>query len=116
MIAYLPPRRSAARHAHNPEDVDRRHLFLRSACPSPGWQFKVMMDEAQAGPCPPVCRTLKRRSCRNVTQRADERISRLYRLHADRREQVDAAKAGDIGVITGRRAHLRYRRRPAPNR
>ena len=42
--------------------------------------------------------------CRNVTQRADERISRLYRLHADRREQVDAAKAGDIVAVIGLRS------------
>lgn len=30
-----------------------------------------------------------------------ERIGRLSRIHADRREQMDVLKAGDIGIITG---------------
>lgn len=74
--------------------------------PFTGLVFKVMMDGGRklalvrlyAG-------TLKEGDpCRNVTQRADERISRLYRLHADRREQVDAAKAGDIVAVIGLRS------------
>ena len=43
-------------------------------------------------------------SCRNVTRATDERISRLYRLHADHREQLEEAGAGDIVAVIGLRS------------
>ena len=42
--------------------------------------------------------------CHNSTRNADERISRLYRLHADHREQLKEAKAGDIIAVIGLRS------------
>lgn len=41
---------------------------------------------------------------RNVGRKADERISRLFRLHADRREQLEQAQAGDIVAVLGLRS------------
>lgn len=107
VIAYLPaPADLPPVTAHNPEDGTDGTVPCDPALPFTGLVFKVMMDGGRklalvrlyAG-------TLKEGDpCRNVTQRADERISRLYRLHADRREQVDAAKAGDIVAVIGLRS------------
>ena len=107
VLAYLPaPADLPPVTAHNPEDGTDGTIPCDPALPFTGLVFKVMMDGGRklalvrlyAG-------TLKEGDpCRNVTQRADERISRLYRLHADRREQVDAAKAGDIVAVIGLRS------------
>jgi len=37
----------------------------------------------------------------NATRNKDERIARLIRMHADERQQIDAAKAGDIVAVIG---------------
>ena len=41
---------------------------------------------------------------RNTTQNKDDRLSRLYRPHADRREQVEQALVGEIVVAVGLRS------------
>ncbi|QJT08214.1 elongation factor G [Oceanidesulfovibrio marinus] len=38
---------------------------------------------------------------RNVTQGQDERVARLFRVHADHREKIEKAAAGDIVVLAG---------------
>jgi len=38
---------------------------------------------------------------RNITQKSDERVTRIYRLHADFREQIEDAKAGEIVAVMG---------------
>ena len=43
-------------------------------------------------------------TCRNVTREVDERVSKLFRLHAGRREQIEEAFAGDIVGVMGLRA------------
>lgn len=43
-------------------------------------------------------------ACRNVTREEDERFSKLYRLHAGRREQIETAVAGDIVAAVGLRS------------
>lgn len=37
----------------------------------------------------------------NVSQQQSERVGRMFRLHADRREQIDRANAGDIIALVG---------------
>lgn len=41
---------------------------------------------------------------RNVGRKTDERVSRIFRLHADRREQLEQAQAGDIVAVLGLRS------------
>jgi elongation factor G len=43
-------------------------------------------------------------ACRNLSRRADDRAHRMYRLHADRREQLAEAYAGDIVAVVGLRS------------
>lgn len=45
-------------------------------------------------------------NCRNISQNTDDRISHIYRMHADRREQIPSASAGDIVAIVGLRSAL----------
>ena len=68
--------------------------------------FKVLMDAGRK-----VCfvrlyaGTLREgESCRNISQQSEDRVSRLYRLHADRREQLPEAYAGDIVAVVGLRS------------
>lgn len=39
----------------------------------------------------------------NVTHACEERVARLFRLHADRREKIDVARAGEIVAVAGLR-------------
>ena len=43
-------------------------------------------------------------SLRNVTRKSDDRVGRIFRLHADRREQLESASAGEIAAVVGLRA------------
>ena len=84
VIAYLPaPADLPPVTAHNPEDGTDGTIPCDPALPFTGLVFKVMMDGGRklalvrlyAG-------TLKEGDpCRNVTQRADERISQIGRAH-----------------------------------
>jgi elongation factor G len=38
---------------------------------------------------------------RNITHNADERVARLFKLHADRREKIEVARAGEIVAVAG---------------
>ncbi|MBQ3059897.1 MAG: elongation factor G [Desulfovibrio sp.] len=45
-------------------------------------------------------------SLRNASRQQDDRVGRIFRLHADRKEQLDCAEAGDIAAVVGlRTAH-----------
>lgn len=107
VIAYLPaPEDRPPATARNPEDGTDAAVPCDPSLSFIGLVFKVMLDGGRklalvrlyAG-------TLKEGDpCRNVTRNADERVSRLYRLHAERREQVDLASAGDIVAVIGLRS------------
>ena len=43
-------------------------------------------------------------ACRNLSRKTDDRVHRMYRLHADRREQITEACAGDIVAVVGLRS------------
>ncbi len=107
VVAYLPaPSDLPPVTGHNPEDGTDAPIPCDPALPFTGLVFKVMMDGGRKLALVRVyAGTLKEGDpCRNVTRKVDERISRLYRLHADRREQVDAAVAGDIVAVIGLRS------------
>lgn len=107
VVAYLPaPSDLPPVTGHNPEDGTDAPIPCDPALPFTGLVFKVMMDGGRKLALVRVYAGTLREGdpCRNVTRRTDERISRLYRLHADRREQVDAAVAGDIVAVIGLRS------------
>jgi elongation factor G len=43
-------------------------------------------------------------ACRNLSRKTDDRVHRIYRVHADRREQIAEACAGDIVAVVGLRS------------
>ena len=94
--------------ALDPESGECRPVPCDTQAPLLALVFKVLMDGGRklaflrlyAG-------TLREGdACRAVTRKENERVSRLYRLHADRREQLALASAGDIVAVIGlRHAH-----------
>ena len=93
-----------------PQAVDsegQAHSIVPEAgAPLSALVFKVLMDAGRkvsfvrlyAG-------TLREgEGCRNLNQQADDRVSRIYRMHADRREQLPEAEAGDIVAVVGLRS------------
>lgn len=68
--------------------------------------FKILMDQGRK-----LCLTriyagtLKEGDViHNASQNLDERVLRIFRLHADRKEQIPEAQAGDIVAIIGLRS------------
>lgn len=89
-------------------DEDGGEHLVQSAADGPlsALVFKVLMDGGRkvaflrlyAG-------TIKEgEACRNLSRKADDRVSRIYRMHADRREQIPSASAGDIVAVVGLRS------------
>lgn len=74
--------------------------------PFVGLIFKVLMDGGRKLAFLRVyAGTLKEGdACNNVSRNTTERVSRLYRLHADSREQLAEAVAGDIVAVVGLRS------------
>jgi len=105
ICAYLPaPSDLPPVQAKTPED-EPVEITCDAALPVAGLVFKVLLEGGRklafvrlyAG-------SLKEGdTCRIVNRGADERVSRLYRMHADRREQLDEAHAGDIIAVVGLR-------------
>lgn len=107
IVAYLPspldlpPAKGTTPDGNTPVEIP-----CDTDAPLAGLVFKVLLDGGRklsflrlyAG------RLREGTACRNVTRKADERISRLYRLHADHREQLDEARAGDIVAVVGLRS------------
>lgn len=107
IIAYLPaPDDLPPVIAQNPEDSTFVPITCNAAEPFVGLVFKVIME---AGRKLALVRlyagTLREGAlCRNVSRNIEERVSRLYHLHADRREQIAEARAGDIVAVIGLRS------------
>ncbi len=91
-----------------PADSENTPVFIEadSKAPLAALVFKVLMDGGRklaflriyAG-------TLQEGgACYNVHEACEDRIQRLYRLHADHREQLDIAGAGDIVAVVGLRS------------
>lgn len=104
---YLPaPEDLPPTEARNPLDGTTTQIVCDPAAPLCGLVFKVMMDGGRKLALVRLYAGTLREgdTCRNVTRAADERISRLYRLHADHREQLEEACAGDIVAVIGLRS------------
>lgn len=107
VIACLPsPEDTPPASAHNPKDGSTEAISCSPGAPLLGLVFKVIMDGGRKLAFLRIYSGTLREgdACRNVTQGADERVSRLYRLHADRREQLAEARAGDIAAVIGLRS------------
>ncbi|MFI3272084.1 MAG: elongation factor G [Pseudomonadota bacterium] len=87
------------------EDSNTVVISPDSDAPFAGLVFKVIMDGGRKLSLVRIyAGTLSEGdSCLNVTRNVTERISRLYRMDADRRETVDKAYAGDIVAVIGLR-------------
>ncbi len=102
-VASIPIATGADTHdAHN----DSIFIDADSDAPLAALVFKVLMDGGRklaflriyAG-------TLQEGgTCYNVYEQCEDRVQRLYRLHADHREQLDVAGAGDIVAVVGLRS------------
>ncbi len=105
VCAYLPSPADVPPPLATDPDGTVRALSTEPGAPFTGLVFKVLMDGGRklafvrlyAGSLH------EGDACRNVTRGETERISRLYRLHADRREQLEEAVAGDIVAVVGLR-------------
>lgn len=84
----------------------RRPVTAGPDAPLSALAFKVLMDAGRklvfvrlyAG-------TLREGEvCRNISRCSDDRASRIYRMHADSREQIPEARAGDIVAVVGLRS------------
>lgn len=90
-------------------DADGREIIVEATpnAPAAALVFKVLMENGRklafvrmyAG------RIREGESLRNTASGKDDRLGRIYRPHADRREQVESAKAGEIVVVVGLRGH-----------
>jgi elongation factor G len=99
--------------ALDPETGESRPVPCDPKAPFLALVFKVIMDGGRklaflrlyAGALREgdACRAAGRAAGRPDGHKENERVARLYRLHADRREQLDAAFAGDIVAVVGLR-------------
>lgn len=74
--------------------------------PFVGLVFKVVMEDGRKTAFLRVYsgRFDEGDSLTNVNQGKDDRVGRIYRLHADHREQLKSASAGDIVAVVGLRS------------
>lgn len=90
-------------------DADGQEIIVEATpdAPAAALVFKVLMENGRklafvrmyAG------RIHEGESLRNTSSGKDDRLGRIYRPHADRREQVESAEAGEIVVAVGLRGH-----------
>ena len=101
---YLPsPLEAAPLLGHNPDSGAEETLTCDPAAPLRALAFKVMADEGRrltylriySGTLHAGMALL------NSSRRSPERIRRLFRMHAHRREEISEARAGDIVAALG---------------
>ncbi|MEK7766556.1 MAG: EF-Tu/IF-2/RF-3 family GTPase, partial [bacterium] len=88
----------------NPETGESAERHLREDAPLTALAFKIMVDPYVGKLC--FIRLYSGRleagtTVYNATRRTRERIGRLLRMHANRREEIQSAAAGDIVAIVG---------------
>jgi len=114
VCAYLPsPQDIPLTLAYTPSDAttetaEKRTIPCTAKDPFMALAFKVFMEEGHKLTLLRIyAGTLREKdSIANVTQNTDDRAAHLYRMHANRREAIQQAEAGDIiGVIGLRSAH-----------
>ncbi len=107
VAAYLPsPADLPPVRAHAGEGENAPLVPCDVSAPLAGLVFKVLLDGGRKLAFVRLYSGTAKEGdvCFNATRNANERISRLYRLHADRREQLAEAQAGDIVAMIGLRS------------
>lgn len=101
---YLPsPLEASPLVGHHPDSGEQETLTCDPAAPLRALAFKVMAEEGRrltylriySGTLRPGTTLL------NSTRREPERVRRLFRMHAHKREEIGEAGAGDIVAVPG---------------
>ncbi|MBN2140943.1 MAG: elongation factor G [Desulfovibrionaceae bacterium] len=103
---YLPgPAEVPAQVGVDPGTKAKRSFRADPAEPLSALVFKVSMDSGRKIALLRVYSGVLEANdtVLNVTQDREERVARLFRLHAERREKVDRVRAGDIVAAAGMR-------------
>ncbi|MFW5837242.1 MAG: elongation factor G [Desulfovibrionaceae bacterium] len=101
---YLPsPVDVAQVHGIDPETHAKKFFPLDPAEPLSALAFKVAMDSGRKLVIMRLYSGVLEAGATvyNQTQDKDERVARLFQLHAGRKEKLDRAKAGDIVAAAG---------------
>jgi len=105
VCGYLPSPLDLPARGH---DTDGNSVPIASdpAAPLSALVFKVLMENGRKLALLRLYAGALREgdACRNLSRKTDDRIHRMYRLHADRREQIAEACAGDIVAVIGLRS------------
>ncbi len=107
VAAYLPsPLDLPPAEAHTLDGKPEEPVLCDPVAPAAGLVFKVLLDEGRKLSFVRLYsgRLKEGDVCLNASRDTEDRISRLYRLHADRREQLSEACAGDIVAVVGLRS------------
>ncbi len=106
VLHYLPsPRETPAVEARHPEDGSITTLPCDPDGPLCALAFKVLSDEGRKLTYLRVYsgRVHPGEVLLNSTRGGEDRIARLFLMHAHRRERIEEARAGDIVAATGLR-------------
>jgi len=106
VCAYLPsPLEVPAQEGVDPQTHLPRSFPADPAAPLSALVFKVVMESGRKQSFLRVYsgQLAEGESVFNVTHGCEERVARLFRLHADRREKIEVARAGEIVAAAGMR-------------
>jgi elongation factor G len=104
MVDYLPSPTDVSPHVYWKENGEEGRITGTTDEPFSGLVFKIMNDPfvGQLSYVRIYSGRLKQGGAvLNSTKGKDERIGRILRLHANKREEIKAVEAGDICAITG---------------
>lgn len=104
IVDYLPSPTDVSPHAYWKENGEEGHIMGTADEPFSGLVFKIMNDPfvGQLSYVRIYSGKLKQgETVLNSTKGKDERIGRILRLHANKREEIKMVEAGDICAITG---------------
>jgi elongation factor G len=104
IVRYLPTPLDSEVRGKNPKDQTQElHLEPDPAKPFVGMAFKIVDDEFGQLTFTRIYQGTVEKGGTYFNQRTGkkERFSRIVKMHADKREEVDSASAGDIVAIMG---------------
>jgi elongation factor G len=103
---YLPsPLEVPAQHGVDPQSHLPKSFAADPEAPLSALVFKVVMESGRKQSFLRVYsgHLAEGETVFNVTHGCEERVARLFRLHADRREKIEVARAGEIVAAAGMR-------------